>query len=108
MSDKIIALVGPAALAVAAATVFTNVAGDEVLVRHVRFSNTAGSASTINLSVGADATGTRIVPGVAIAANAVQDYFFSPGVPLTGTQTLQAFAGAVTVNIAIWGTKRYV
>jgi hypothetical protein len=108
MSDKIIALTGPAALATTATTVFTNVSGDEVLVRHARFSNTAGASATVNLSVGTDATGTRIVPGKLVAANDSLDVFFNPGIPLTGTQTLQAFASAVTVNLAVWGTKRYV
>jgi hypothetical protein len=108
MSDKLIALTGPAALATSATTVFTNVAGDEVVIRHARFSNTAASASTVNLSIGTDATGTRIVPGKAIAANDSLDVFFSPGIPITGTTIVQAFAGAVTVNLALWGTKRYV
>lgn len=108
MADKIIALVGPAAMATSATTVYTNVAGDEGLLRHARFVNTSGSTQTVNLSVGADSAATRLVSGKQIPANDFLDVYFSPGVPLTGTTTLQAFASATSVTIALYGTRRYV
>ncbi len=111
MSDKVQSLLAatPTLLTNAAATVFTNVSGDETLVQQVRFANTSGATVTVNLSFGADSTTTRIVPGVSLTANSVLDHFFSPGIPLTGTQTLQAFASTTSVvNLSIWGTKRYV
>lgn len=115
MSDKIAALLTsgtPVTLTATPGTVlFTNTSGEESVVRHVRLVNTSAAVvNDIRVSVGADAAATRqICGGFSLPANTGQDFFFSPGIPLTGTTAIQGSAGTTAVvSIGIWGTRRLV
>jgi len=68
-------LAGPAVVAAVAATKITVAALEKVIIRHVHVSNPTGAAVTFNMSIGADAAGTRIFDAYSIAAGAVLDHF---------------------------------
>lgn len=62
-------LFGPAALSNAAATKYTVPASTKTIVRHIHVTNSAGSACLFTLSIGADATGTRLFDSFNIPAS---------------------------------------
>lgn len=110
MSDKLV-LIASGTLATGDNLLFTNVTGDEVAVMQIDLNNGSGSPVTgINMSNGADSAATRIFHnGTVLAANADRQKFYSPGHPLTGTNTIRGGAGTgAVVTYAIWGTRRYV
>lgn len=91
---------GPTQLTAAAATLFTCPASTICLIREIIVTNTDGSSRTFNLSVGADAAGTRFESGTALAANTAA--YLYPGITLTAGQVLQGFASVTSVvNVTI-------
>ena len=93
-------LAGPAALSNSAATKYTAPAGGAV-VRQIHVNNPSGSAVDFTLSIGTDATGTRIFDGLSIAADSTYDHYCYW--PLTNGEIIQAFGGtnnAMTLTIS--------
>lgn len=75
-------LYGPALVATGPATVYTVPALTKTIIRQIHISNPSASAVTLTLSIGADASGTRLLSGFSIPAagagiqNSVQDIFW--------------------------------
>lgn len=91
---------GPTQLTGVAANLFTAGAGTLAVIRSIIVTNTDGSAHTYNLSVGPDATGTRIQDDTALSANTTS--YLYPGITLTAGQVLQGFADTtLVVNVTI-------
>ena len=61
-------LVNPATLSNAAATKYTVPASTKTILRHIHAQNSAGSASSVTLSIGSDAVGTRIYDAYTLTA----------------------------------------
>lgn len=103
MADVAKRMVGPTNLAVAAATVYTCGAPTAGIVRNIHVANTTAAAQTFNLSVGADATGTRLYSSVTVPANGTFDnacfIVVNPG------EVLQAFASATGLTLTISGVE---
>jgi hypothetical protein len=81
-------LFGPAQLTNAAATKYTVGAGLSALVRHVHVHNPSGGSVNFTMSVGADATGTRVFDAYPIPANSSLDWY--PYLPLAAAEIIQA------------------
>ena len=97
-------LAGPAQLAGAAATIYTNPGSVTTVVRHIHFSNPSGSPVDVTLSIGSDAAGVRLFDGFAIAADSVYEHFCYHVVE--DSEIVQAFAGtASTVVITMSGDE---
>lgn len=88
---------GPALVTNAAATKYTVPAGRRAVVRHVHFVNPTGSIVNFTWSIGADASGTRIVDAIPVAANNGQYDDYGP-YTLEATETIQALAGTNNVG----------
>lgn len=70
-------------------TVYTNVTGTITKITSITFAQPAsGVATTVQLTIGADAAGTRVIQ-YPIPAGA-GTYIIYPGIVLTGTETIQA------------------
>lgn len=86
---------GPAALTGAAATKYTCPANRTARVRHIHISNPSAAAADVTISIGADATGTRIFDGFPVAADSVYDHF---GIyVLQAAEIIQAFGGTALI-----------
>jgi hypothetical protein len=61
-------LFGPAQLTNSTATKYTTPAGTKTVVKHIRVTNPTGGAVSFTMSIGADASGTRLYDAVSIPA----------------------------------------
>lgn len=68
-------LAGPAQVSNAAATKYTVPSTTKTIVRHIHVSNTSAGAVNFTMSIGTDATGTRIFDAYPVAASTVLDHF---------------------------------
>lgn len=100
MAD-VAASIGPTLLTTSAVTVFTAGAGGAVL-RNLHASNGTGSNSTVTLSIGADAVGTRFwdVKPVSKSGTSVD---WSGFVPIAPGAVVQASAGAASTIVLTGG-----
>jgi hypothetical protein len=104
MTDTAKRLYGPAALGIAAATIYTAPAATKTIVRYVRATNYTATDRTFNVSVGADAGATRIVSGLTAPANGFVE--FPCFIPLDAAEFLQAFASAATaISLIVTGVE---
>lgn len=104
MADLANRLVGPVQLTAAAATYYTGPGATVTIIRHILFCNTNILARTVNLSIGADASGTRLFSDFSIAGNDVQDW--SGFLVIEAGEILQAFASVATsVNLVVSGVE---
>ena len=91
MTDTLARIVGPVALANAAATVYTVPAATTVTLRSIHVTNETGVQHTFRLSVGADGAGKRLFFDVPVSP-------VDPGFDWTGSvvmaagEVLQAYA----------------
>lgn len=111
MSDKLVLIASGTLTGTPGTVLFTNTAGEEVVVMQIDIQNNTGVAVTdVRMSKGADAAGTRIYhAGSTLAPNEPKQKFYSPGDPLTGTNAIQGSCGTNgAVTFAIWGTRRLV
>jgi hypothetical protein len=102
---------GPAYLANAAADVYVPGSGTYALVRHIHLVNSAATATTVDLFVGAtggSAAGTEILEDYSIAANDVYDLYFPAGLKLGATDFLTGFASAATSVVSTITGELYV
>lgn len=68
-------LAGPAALTTSAATKYTAPAAGKAIIRELRVSNPSAAAVDLTVSIGSDATGTRIFDGYPIPADTSMPLF---------------------------------
>lgn len=95
--------VGPIAVAAVAATVYTVPAATSIIIRNIHVANTGALPLSFNLSIGVDATGTRIYSGFSIPANGTLDT--STSIVLNAAEILQTFASAVGLTLTISGVE---
>ena len=94
-------LAGPALVSNSAATKYTVPGSTTAVVRYIHVSNPSGSAVTFTLSIGADATGTRLYNAHSIPANSLFERHVY--LVLAAAEIIQAFAGTnnqLTLTIA--------
>lgn len=103
LSDRVYKrLYGPAQLAASAADLYTCPASTVARVLNIHASNPSGSPVDINLSIGADATGTRIFDDYAVPADGIvrESYPYE----LAAGEKIQGWAdSAGTVVLSITG-----
>jgi hypothetical protein len=95
MADTAKRLFGPALLTNSAATKYTVPASTTAILRHIRISNTSGTAATVVISIGADAAGTRIFSSENVPAN--QSIYWSGFLVMAAAEVLQAYSGTNNV-----------
>lgn len=83
-------LVGPVAIATGPATVYTTPAGG-ALIRQLHVLNQTGSPATFTLSIGTDATGTRLYKDYSLGANTEADFW--EYMPLADSEVVQLASG---------------
>jgi len=88
-------LYGPALVTNAAATKYTVPAATATIIRHVHVQNGSGSAATFTMSVGADASGTRVFDAYSIGANTPYDWYCY--LVMAATEIIQALSGTNNV-----------
>ena len=94
MPDVLKRLVGPAALANSAATVYTVPAATTAILRHLRVVNETAVTATFTASIGADAAGKRIFYAQAVGPG--DAFEWTGNIVLAATEVLQAYASAAT------------
>lgn len=93
-------LAGPTNLTGTAATVYTVPGSTTTVVKSVTAANVTGADRKIFVSIGTDAVGTRVLPGVVVPANdvLVLDVWW----PMTAAQIMQAYtdtSGGITLFV---------
>lgn len=97
-------LFGPGVLTAAATTKYTTPALTKTIIRQLHFNNTDSAARTVTASIGADAVGTELFTGKAVAANDVYDWYGYAVVD--AAEIVQAFASVTgVVNATCWGDE---
>jgi hypothetical protein len=86
---------GPSSASTTATTLYTVPSTTKTIIRQIHVDNPTGGALTITLSLGADATATRLFDAYSIPANSVFDHFCFYVIE-AGT-VVQGFASATTV-----------
>lgn len=98
---------GPAQIATGPTTIYTVVASQMIIIRHIHIQNPSGSAVTYTLSIGADAAATRLFQTYSIPAAAagvtdsVRDHFWY--VPMVAGEIITVSAGTnniLTITIS--------
>lgn len=95
---------GPAAVATGPATAFTTVATERAEIATINVTNVTGSAATLTVSIGADATGTRIINAYSVPASGTTGStktFYGPFdvAPGTAVQLSSGTNNALTIKI---------
>jgi hypothetical protein len=96
-------LAGPAALTTSAATKYTAPALTTTVIRRGRVSNPSGGALTFTMSIGADATGTRLYDAVSVPAGGGLD-IFGPFTVAAG-EIVQALGSGTALVLELDGTE---
>lgn len=92
MTDSLSRIVGPVALAAAAATVYGPVpAATTVTVRSIHVTNETGTQRTFRLSIGADGAGKRLFYDVPVDPGD-EGFDWSGSLVLAAGEVLQAYA----------------
>lgn len=71
MADTAKRIVGPVALGISSATVYTVPGSTTTIMRHLRVVNTGAVEAAFRLSIGVDAAGTRLYSDLLIPAGGV-------------------------------------
>lgn len=95
MAKTIKRLSGPTQLTASAVTQYTVPALTKTVIRNIYLSNNSASSVNVTISIGADASGTRTIDTMAIAANSMYP-IYGPIVMET-TEILQAKASTTLV-----------
>lgn len=95
---------GPAAVATGPATAFTTPATERYIIQTINVTNVTGSAATLTVSIGADATGTRIINAysVPLAGAAGSTKTFNGPFDVAASTAVQLSSGtnnALTIKI---------
>ena len=96
-------LSGPSALTTSAVTQYTVPSTTKTILRHIHASNPSGGAVTFTLSIGADATGTRVYDAISIASGGVLDAFCY--YVLEAATVVQAFASSTAIVLTLDGDE---
>lgn len=96
-------MAGPAALTTSATTKYTVTTSRRGIVRHIHLSNPSASAIDFTMSIGADATGTRVFDGFPIGADSVYDHY--PYYVLEAGEIIQAFGSSAALVLTIDGDE---
>ncbi len=104
---------GPAYLAASATDIYTPPASTiYTVIRHIHIANKTGGAVTYTLYVGAtggSAAGTELALGKSVAANSVDDIYYSPGLKMLSTDFLSGLASAgSSLTITVMGEQGVV
>lgn len=92
---------GPAYLSTSAATKYTVPGASNIRLMHIHVSKPASSPANLTISIGTDASATRIYDAVPILDNVTDLFCYYP---LATTEFIQAFASvANALNITISG-----
>lgn len=83
---------GPTAIANTETTLITVTAAHTYFLKWMRITNATGTAATVNLGIGADAAGTRLLSAVSIPANDFLD-LSDQFLVLAAAETLRATGG---------------
>lgn len=102
MPDTAERLAGPIAGTGVAATLYTVPASTTTIVRAIHITNTAATAATFDLSIGADAVGTRFWSDESIPGTRSLDW--SGFLVLATTETLRWIA-PTTMTITVSGVE---
>lgn len=90
-------LYGPAVPGITAATIYTVPTGDSARMTSIHAVNTTGTAATLTMSIGTDATTNRILSAKSIAAN---DYLhLETDFVLASTEIIQASQGTASAIV---------
>ena len=92
-------LYGPAKPGTTAATLFTAPTEGTATIRHIRVANTTAASATITLSIGVDASGTRIYDTFSIPAHGIHDTGYAMGIVLGNSEILQGFQGTAAALV---------
>lgn len=104
MGDLQKRLSGPAALTTSAATQYTVPGSTSTILRSIHVANTSASVvSTLTLSIGADAAGTRLFAAFPIPGSGVLDW--SGFIVLNAADIIQALASVATLTLTISGVE---
>lgn len=104
MTDTATRLAGPTQLTTSAATVYTVPGSTTTIVKHIVFTNDNASDRTVILSVGVDASATRILSSVNVPGKGV--FNWDTWIVLDAAEVLQAYASAASsVNLTISGVE---
>jgi len=96
---------GPALLTNSAATKYTVPGSTTLKIQNIHVYNSSGTAATFTMSIGADATGTRIFDAVSIPAQGNLPFDSYGPFYLAAGETIQAFSGTNNVlTLTIDGT----
>ena len=82
---------GPAQVSNVAATKYTVLTSEKIIVRHVHIQNPSASAVTFTLSLGTDAAAVRVFDAHSIPAGSIFDHFCY--YILDAAEIIQALAG---------------
>lgn len=86
---------GPALIASGPTTIYTVPSSTKTVLRQIHVSNPSGSAVTLTLSIGADASGTRLIANYNIPVNtdinSIRDWFWY--MPMVAAEILTVSAG---------------
>lgn len=96
-------LYGPAALTTSAATKYTVPALTKTIIRELRVSNPSAAAVDLTVSIGADATGTRIIDGYPIPADTTMPFFGYWVVD--AAEVVQMKGGTTDLVVAMFGDE---
>lgn len=88
---------GPSQLTNAAVTKYTAPTGIRGIIRHIHVVNPSGASVNLTMSIGADATATRIFDAHPIAAASEFEHFCYYA--LTPAEILQAFGSTTAVLV---------
>lgn len=104
MADLAKRLAGPTQLTASAATVYTTPGSTTTIVRNIHVVNVDTVPRTFTLSVGADASGTRLYSAFMLSPG--QTMVWTGFLVLAAAEVLQAYASAATaVNLTISGVE---
>lgn len=104
MTDTAKRLAGPLALTASAVTRYTVPAATTTIVRSIHVaSNDNGTVGLLTMSIGADATGTRLFYAYPVPANGVLDW--SGFLVLNAGDILQAYSTMAVLILTVSGVE---
>lgn len=103
MPDVAKRMVGPVPLTTTAVTYYTCGAATNGIIREVHVCNTTAAQLTFNLSIGVDATGTRLYSGIPVPANGTFDA--SRWTVMAPNEVIQASTSAAGLTLEVSGIE---
>lgn len=98
MADTAKRVFGPALITTSVGTKYTVPAATTFIMRHLHVFNNSGTAATFTMSIGTDASGTRLYDAFSIPSKEALDW--SGFEVLDTTEIIQMVAGTTNVLVA--------